>query len=82
MAEFTDEREYRKGLTISIEPSWRDRFRIACHNKSLIDGHTVYPSAVLRPFIIKKTLELEEYVQTHTKKLTQKGEKRNGPKAV
>jgi len=55
--------EKKKGFTISIEPSWKQRFLIACHNKSRMEKKPIIRSALVRDFIIQTTIDFENYIE-------------------
>ena len=59
--------EKKSGFTSSIERSWKDRFILACYNKSVADNTVIIASNLVREFIINTTVEMEEYIEKKKK---------------
>lgn len=61
--------EPKKGFTFSCEESWKQRFIIACHEKSELDGNDIVASRILRQFVIKTTLDYETDIQKRKRRV-------------
>lgn len=62
-ARLPDDIERKRGFSFSIEESWKQRFIIACHEKSKAEGRPIVASQILARFVRKTTLQYERDIQ-------------------